>query len=325
MKNWKTILSQNVTCLDEAAALLALPLEKLACRPSLPVNIPRRLLKKMKKGQLDDPITRQFIPLREEELIVPGYTTDPLREEGCRMGRLLSKFHGRLLLLANPSCSMHCRFCFRRHTRHAKASTFEKELGAIRQSTDCQELILSGGDPLMSSNSELRKLLHAAASIPHIERIRIHTRAPIGIPERIDAEFLDIIGHMPRQVVFVIHTNHADELDDEVLEALGRLRRRGIPILSQTVLLRGVNDSLAALEGLFRTLINHGIMPYYLHALDKVHGTSHFDVCRKEGVLLHQALVKKLPGYGVPRFVEERAGAAAKTHIPCHLKRTYGA
>jgi len=151
--------------------------------------------------------------------------------------------------------------------------------------------------------------------MPHIERIRIHTRLPIGIPERIDREFLDIMSHAKQSVVFVIHGNHASEFDDDVLEALFAIQKRGMPILSQTVLLGGVNDSFPALEQLFRTYINQGIIPYYLHALDKVQGTSHFDVSRKKGIKLHHELIKKLPGYGVPRFVEERANEKAKTLI----------
>jgi EF-P beta-lysylation protein EpmB len=315
MKNWISILRENITNMEEVATRLALPWDSVLKNPSFPLNIPRRLLGKMKKADIADPLVRQFVPLQEEAKIQHGYSPDPLGEECCRRGRLLSKYHGRLLLLAHRACAMNCRFCFRRHFRHEKGHQFEKELLNIRKATDCQELILSGGEPLLCTNAKLRKLLRAIEDIPHIERIRIHSRMPIGIPERLDEEFLDILSGCQKSIVFVIHGNHASEFDDDVFDALGSIQKRGIPVLSQTVLLRGVNDSASSLEQLFRAYINHGIIPYYLHALDKVHGAHHFDVPRHIGTQIHHELTKKLPGYGVPRFVEELPRKTSKTRI----------
>jgi KamA family protein len=201
---------------------------------------------------------------------------------------------------------MNCRYCFRQHYPYETEKTlFQEEIAAINADPTLSEIILSGGDPLSLSNNALEMLLMSLSSIPHVKRIRFHTRFPLGIPERIDEEFLSILSRASKQIVFVIHCNHTNECDDDIFKALKSVQRLGIPILSQSVLLRGVNDSLSALKELFETLSNQGIIPYYLHQLDRVQGAAHFEVSEEKGLKLIEELTAQLSGYAVPKYVRE--------------------
>jgi EF-P beta-lysylation protein EpmB len=221
-----------------------------------------------------------------------------------------------MLLVTTSACAMHCRYCFRQHFDYeTHKKLFEDELNIIRNDTTVNEIILSGGDPLSLDDRILKNLLEGLASIPHVKKVRFHTRFPIGIPERIDQSFLDLLQSIPLQFWFVIHTNHPNELDSDVLNALKSIQKLGIPILNQFVLLRGINDDVDVLAELCSQLADHGIMGYYMHQLDRVEGASHFEVPVEKGKELVKELAKRLPGYAVPRYVQEIAGMPSKTPI----------
>lgn len=297
--------------LDEENAREVLP------KSNFPLNLPRRLADKIEKNNLDDPILRQFVPLRDEMVESAGFCTDPVGDGSAqKTSKLLHKYVGRALLLCTSSCAMHCRFCFRQKFPYeTQQKLFTAELEAISQDCTLEEIILSGGDPLSLSDQVLGALLQDLSSITHVQRIRFHTRFPIGIPERIDESFLNILASVKAQIVFIVHVNHPRELDEEVVAALKKIQRLGIPVLNQAVLLKGVNDNLLTLKTLFETLVNIGVMPYYLHQLDQVQGSAHFKVDEELGLSLIEQLRTCLPGYAIPQYVWEIAGEPSKTVI----------
>jgi EF-P beta-lysylation protein EpmB len=275
-------------------------------------------------GDAADPLLRQVLPLDAELLETAGYVTDPVGDLAALAGQgLLHKYHGRALLVTTGACAIHCRYCFRREfpygEHHAGRQAFANSLEAIRADPSINEVLLSGGDPLTLSDRRLAGLLEGLEAIPHVRRVRVHTRLPVVLPERIDAGFLAAWNSPHRlQRIMVIHANHPQELCGaaDVQAALGALQRSGATLLNQSVLLRGVNDSVAALEELSVVLFESGVLPYYLHVLDPVHGAAHFDVPEYEARKLHAALTARLPGYLVPKLVREVPGAAAKTMLP---------
>ncbi len=317
---WRAILRTNFRSLDALASYLKWDeelLSRVLKNPKFPLNIPKRLAEKIEQNSLDDPILRQFIPLNDELTAHKGFVLEPVDDQRfARSGSLLQKYSGRALLVSTGTCAMHCRYCFRQNFDYSvKSSKFEQELETLRNDPSINEIILSGGDPLSLSTRELSELLAAFSDIPHIDIIRFHTRFPIGIPERITPQFLALLSKQPKQIIFVIHTNHAKELDKQVLDSLKSLQKLGIPILNQTVLLKGINDSFEVLFNLSQTLITNGIIPYYLHKLDLVKGAAHFAVPTKVGLSLIQQLRDSLPGYAVPSFVQEIPGQSSKTAI----------
>lgn len=317
---WRQILRQNFTRWDKLADFLELDAEQrkmILSKPTFALNLPMRLAQKIEKKTLNDPILRQFLPTIEEEYQVTGFKKDPIGDiEFRKTPKLLHKYQNRVLLVCTSACAMHCRYCFRQHFEYDGAdNTFKEELQVIAEDNSLHEVILSGGDPLSLSDNILQKLLTSLSAIPHVSRIRFHTRYPIGIPERIDDSLLNILKENSCQIWFVIHANHPRELDDDVLERLRCIQRLGIVILNQAVLLRGVNDDLATLKSLCERLVDHGIMPYYLHQLDQVQGGAHFEVSEKEGLHLHKMLTQELSGYAVPRYVKEIAGEQSKTTL----------
>lgn len=314
---WRLILRNNYTRWEALVDFLELTSEQrkaILPRSHFPLNLPSRLAAKIAKGTLDDPILKQFLPTQQETHSKADFMVDPVGDQVSRCGgKLLHKYAGRALLICTSSCAMHCRYCFRQHFNYeVGVKGFAVELDTIRQDASISEVILSGGDPLSLSDETLEQLLSDLSSIPHIQRIRFHTRFPIGIPERITPSFLSILQKSQSSIWFVIHVNHANELDEEILESLGEIQKLGIPILCQSVLLRDVNDNLHALKTLCERLINKGILPYYLHQLDRVQGAEHFEVSEAEGKWLVQELAKVLPGYAVPRYVKEVAGEPTK-------------
>ena len=211
---------------------------------------------------------------------------------------------------------MHCRYCFRQNFAYEKETLdFRKELEELAQDPSLTDIILSGGDPLSLSHLTLERLIKDLDAIPHLKKLRFHTRFPMGIPERIDEAFLNLLTHIRMQTIFIIHCNHPNELDEDVLAALKKIQKLGIPVLNQCVLLSGVNDSLVTLHELFEKLTNHGILPYYLHQLDQVKGASHFEVEENRGRALIDALTAKLPGYAIPKYVREVPGKMSKTSL----------
>lgn len=310
--SWKKILLNNITSIAELSKIIDLPLTDFG----LPINIPLRLVNKIERGNNQDPILKQFIPQSSELHHDVDFSNDPLNEIEARFTtKGLKKYDGRFLIITTGCCAMKCRFCFRKKFEYGKGSGFEEELEYIRSDNSLYEVILSGGDPLALSDKVLQNLLLNLEEIGHIKRVRIHTRFPIGIPERISTSLLNILSKCKLQIWFVIHCNHPNELDEDIFLALRKLQKAGVPILHQAVLLKDINDSVSTLYKLFQLLVNHGIHPYYLHQLDRVDGSKHFEVNRDEGLRLVAELRKKLSGYAVPHYVQEISGELAKSII----------
>ncbi len=315
---WREKLRENFTSWSELSEFLQLPLEVGTAPRFFPLNLPRRIAEKIEKGKLDDPLLLQFLPTSKEEEKTEGFLKEPVNDQAFQLSpRILKKYHGRVLLLPTSACAMHCRFCFRKNFPYADSTEgdLEKELEQIGNDPTIEEVILSGGDPLSLSNQRLNEIIEQLNRFPHVKRLRFHTRFSIGIPERIDDEFLTILKNFSGMIYFILHSNHPKEWDNEVEAAHQKLRKMGVILLSQTVLLRGVNDDIETLEALFRRFINMGILPYYLHQLDRVEGTAHFEVSRNEGKALIKQLWSRLSGYGIPVYVEEIPFSPSKTPI----------
>ncbi|NDD58614.1 MAG: KamA family radical SAM protein [Chlamydiae bacterium] len=320
---WRLIQKNNFTNIKELCLFLQLSdddCKKLFQHSKFILNLPLRLAKKIQKGTLNDPIFLQFVPLLEETIPHKDFLQDPVGDVSSkRCSKLLHKYEGRALLISTSACVMHCRYCFRRNYSYENEDkTFDQEVQILENDFSIKEVILSGGDPLSLSNEKLEVLLKKIDTIEHIKTIRFHSRFPIGIPERVDEEFLNILKNLSKQVVFVLHCNHALELDNEVAHSLKQIAKLGIPILNQSVLLKGVNDNLGTMANLLQKLIECGIIPYYLHQLDRAQGTAHFEADEKKGLELIQQLKKTMPGYAIPKFVKEIAGASSKTAIELH-------
>jgi EF-P beta-lysylation protein EpmB len=321
ISSWRQIQLQNFTSWDKLAIFLKWPekdKEKILKKAIFPLNLPLRLAQKAETNSLQDPILKQFLPSLEEQTSPANFSLDPVQDKNFQKAnsKLLHKYKGRALLITTSACVMNCRFCFRKNFAYEElGKDFSEELEIIRKDSSLKEIILSGGDPLSLSDASLEKLLQDLDRIPHIQRIRFHSRFPIGIPERIDDAFLNILSSMQKQVVFVLHVNHPKELDNDIYQAMKRLQKIGIPILSQSVLLQGVNNSVEILQELFENLSDHGIIPYYLHQLDRVQGAAHFEVPEEEGKQLMKELSTRVSGYALPRYVKEEAGKPSKTSI----------
>ncbi|WP_445158179.1 EF-P beta-lysylation protein EpmB [Halomonas sp. E14] len=284
------------------------------------VRVPEAFLARMRPGDPHDPLVRQVLPLSAEGESVPGYVADPLQEAAHTPGPgLIHKYAGRVLLIASPACAVNCRYCFRRHfpydANSPSRAQWEGSLDTLRSDPSIREAILSGGDPLAASDRQLAWLVERLEAIPHLERLRLHTRLPVVIPDRVDDALLDWLGNTRLQKVMVLHINHAQEIDQAVVEACARLKAAGVTLLNQSVLLRGVNDSVAALAGLSERLFEAGVLPYYLHVLDSVAGAAHFDVPDEEARELVAGLRTVLPGFLLPRLVREIPGEASKTPL----------
>jgi L-lysine 2,3-aminomutase len=318
---WQQAFSDLITDPKELFALLELDVALLdgafAAARSFPLKVPRRFVARMRKGSLQDPLLRQVLPLAVELETSLGYVADPLQEAACNpVPGLLHKYPGRVLVMLTGACAVHCRYCFRRHFPYAENNPgrrgWENIFAYIRQDQTICEVILSGGDPLTVSDALLQSFSDQLQQIPHVKRLRLHTRLPVVLPERVTEELIHWLTQLLFDPVIVIHANHAQEIDAEVKAGLRRLRQAGIPILNQAVLLRGVNDHIEALVSLSETLWSAGVSPYYLHVLDKVQGAAHFDLEPARLLALKQALQRQLPGYLVPRWVYEVAGAESK-------------
>ena len=282
-----------------------------------PVFAPRSYVQRMKRSDPTDPLLRQVLPIADELEQVEGFSADPVGDDTARQQPgLIQKYQGRVLLITTGTCAIHCRYCFRRHypydTEPKSLDAWRPALEQIANDSSVHEVILSGGDPLSLSDTRLAQLVGELDSISHLRRLRIHSRLPIVIPDRVTNEMLDWLTSNHMQPYFVLHANHANELSSDVVAAIRLLRESGVTLLNQSVLLRGVNDSVDALAGLCEKLSDHGVLPYYLNQLDRVQGAAHFEVSEEKGHQLIAALREKLPGYAVPRFVREIAGEAHK-------------
>jgi EF-P beta-lysylation protein EpmB len=282
--------------------------------------VPRSFLARMRLGDPNDPLLRQVLPVDDELRPVAGFEADAVSDANFRTAPgLLHKYHGRALMIAAGSCAVNCRYCFRRHYPYGdeprRLDDWEPALRQLREDSSISEVLLSGGDPLMLTDSRLGELIERLEEIPHLRRLRIHTRLPIVLPDRVTDQLLGILTESRLTPIVVVHSNHAAEVVADCEAALRRLVRSGVTVLNQAVLLRGVNDSVDALAELSESLINVGVMPYYLHQLDRVAGAAHFEVAPEVGRCLIAELRKRLPGYAVPRYVQEIAGEAHKTII----------
>ncbi len=284
------------------------------------VRVPRGFAARMRPGDPADPLLLQVLPGADELLTTPGYSIDAVGDMAARtVAGVLHKYEGRALLIATGSCAINCRYCFRRHFPYAEETAatahWRAAIDHLASDASISEVILSGGDPLSLATAKLAELTDALATIPHVRRLRIHTRLPVVLPQRIDAELINWMDGLPLQKIVVLHANHANEIDPAVAEACRKLARSGVTLLNQSVLLRRINDNVDALASLGETLFACGVLPYYLHQLDRVQGTAHFEVADQAALDLIDALRARLPGYLIPRLVRETAGAASKLPV----------
>ncbi len=320
---WQTLLSQAITDPEELFRLLDLPLDSLPASlkadRDFRLRVPRGFAARMRKGDLNDPLLRQVLPLAEESAQVPGFSRDPLDElNAMPVPGVLHKYQGRILLTATGACAIHCRYCFRRHYPYSEANPRrapDQTFDYVRRHAEINEVILSGGDPLTLTDSRLSELVGGLETLPHIIRLRIHSRVPVVLPERIDDYLLEWLHTTRLQVVLVIHANHANEIDTRVSQAMGRLRQAGATLLNQSVLLRGINDDACTLADLSETLFGAGVLPYYLHQLDHVQGAAHFSVTDDEAINIVNQLRTIVPGYLLPALVRENPGRPSKTPV----------
>lgn len=321
---WQRALSEAVRTPSELLDLLELPRDLLADYPDaarrFPLRVPRSYVARMRKGDPRDPLLRQVLPLAAEDIVTPDYGDDPVGDlAAMTVPGVLHKYAGRALLVTTGACGVHCRYCFRRHFPYSVANPstdhWQPALTHIAGDAGITEVILSGGDPLSLPDARLAELARQLVAIPHVRRLRIHSRMPIVLPARVDDHLLAWLSDLPLQKVIVVHANHANELDGETRAALRRLGRSGAALLNQSVLLRGVNDEASVLADLSEALFAAAVLPYYLHLLDKVRGAAHFDVPETEARSLLVALRSRLPGYLVPRLVREVPGEASKQAI----------
>ncbi len=287
---------------------------------AFPLRVPRNYVTRMRTGDPTDPLLLQVLPRQLEAVIQPGFLHDPVGDTAATtLPGLLHKYHGRVLLITTGTCPIHCRYCFRRHFPYTKNRPGNHQWTAaaeyIATRPEITEVILSGGDPLSLSTERLRGISNALHHIPHLRRLRIHTRMPIVLPERIDDVLLHWLSDLPWQIVLVTHCNHANELSNDVQHALNKLRRIGVTLLNQAVLLKDVNDSVNAQCKLNESLFASGVLPYYLHLLDRVQGAEHFDLPETTAISLMNVVRQRLPGFLVPQLVREIAGEAYKTPI----------
>jgi len=298
----------------------ALPALDFPALQDFPLRVPRGFAARMRKGDPLDPLFLQVWPQPAEADTVPGFGLDAVGDlQKARDGGVIHKYQGRALLIATGACAVHCRYCFRRHFPYseqlAAREQWREALQTLAGDPSIEEVILSGGDPLSLSDDKLAGLAEALEDIPHVRRLRLHTRQPIVLPERVDERLLQWLGRGRLQKVIVLHVNHPNELDETVATALKPLRALQIPLLNQAVLLRHVNDSADILQRLSERLFACGILPYYLHLIDRVQGAAHFEVDLEAAQGLARELAGRVPGYLMPRLAREDAGAASKTWI----------
>lgn len=316
---WQAELARAVSSPAELLKLLDLPVSLLpgAARKAFPLRVPRGYVARMKPGDAHDALLRQVLPVDEEGLSAEGFALDALGEHHAMpVAGLLHKYQGRALLVTTGACAVHCRYCFRRHFPYAEANPAPEQwraaLDYLARDASISEVILSGGDPLSLPDTRLASLAERLAAIPHLNYLRIHTRLPIVLPERVDDALLNWLTGTRLKPVMVVHANHAQELDGAVRAALGKLARAGVALFNQSVLLKGVNDNAEALVALSQGLFDAGVTPYYLHLLDRVQGTAHFEVGETRARELIAGVRARLPGYLVPRLVREIVGAPSK-------------
>jgi L-lysine 2,3-aminomutase len=322
--NWQQQLSQAFTSIDKLCDYLQLsptdlPISTMASN-TFSLKVPLSFAASMEKGNPLDPLLRQVLPISDELVDYPLFINDPVGDiDAIAVSGLLHKYHGRVLLINTGSCAINCRYCFRRNFPYSELQlSKQQEAGAIRyieSDPSIKEVILSGGDPLLLSDARLSQLIEQIETIPHVQRIRIHSRLPIVLPARVTNELVAILKNCSKKIILVVHSNHANEINERVETAFNLLTNKGITIFNQSVLLKGINDNSAVLCTLSEKLFALGVIPYYLHQLDKAVGTAHFDVPEPEAKRIIKQVRDKLPGYLVPTLVKEIAGFTAKQSV----------
>ena len=316
-KSWHNSLAQAIRDPDQLIDRLRLPesFREAAHRAAeqFSVMVPQSYLDRMRPGDPSDPLLRQVLPLSDELLEVSGFVEDAVGDHEARsVPGLLQKYAGRVLLVTTGACAVHCRYCFRRHYPYGddprRLDEWEPTLEAIAADESVHEVLLSGGDPLMLTDQRLGELVARLEAIPHLRRLRLHSRLPIVLPDRVTSDFVQLLTRSRLTPIMVVHANHPNEVVDDCANALRTLVRSGITTLNQSVLLRGVNDSAETLAELCERLIDTGVIPYYLHQLDRVRSTAHFEVPETRGREIINELRQQLPGYAVPEFVREESG-----------------
>jgi len=327
MPAWQNALANAIKTPEALIDALKLPSQLLAemtkAHQRFPIRVPLSFVNKMETGNINDPLLKQVIPLGDELIKKAEYSIDPVGDRNAeKIPGLLHKYAGRVLLTTTGACGIHCRYCFRRHFDYSASNpgkqSWQDCLEYIRNDKSIFEVILSGGDPLSLSDSKLGQLINHISQIPHVRFLRIHTRQPIIIPERINNELLEWVNNSKLKFSFVIHCNHPAEIGNDTRAAFSHLKSAGVELLNQSVLLRGINDDAETLKALSLTLFEAGVHPYYLHVLDKVEGAAHFDTPENIAFLLMKTLQTQLPGYLVPKLVREIPGIPYKTPMPAY-------
>ncbi len=327
-EDWLQQLADVITDPDELLRILFLNehphlQQGSGARRLFPLRVPRAFVARMQPGNASDPLLLQVLTAREEFITAPGFTHDPLDEQRSVVPGLLHKYRNRALLLVKGGCAVNCRYCFRRHfpyqDNQGNKANWLQALDYIRQHPELDEIIFSGGDPLMAKDHKLSWLLDQLEDIKHIRRLRIHTRLPVVIPARITATLCQRLGSSRLQVLMVTHINHANEIDPPLRDSMARLKQAGVTLLNQSVLLRGVNNDADVLATLSNALFDAGILPYYIHVLDKVQGAAHFMVDDDEARQLMKGLLSRVSGYLVPRLTREVGGEPSKTPLDLRL------
>lgn len=321
--SWQKELADVVTDPKFLLQQLEIPvteyLSHFNARKLFPVRVPKPFINRMEKGNFNDPLLKQVMPLSDEFTETDGFSTDPLEEHDTVAEGLLHKYKHRVLMIVKSGCAINCRYCFRRHFPYADNSPnklrWRSALDYIAQHQEINEVIFSGGDPLMASDQHLQWLISEIEAIPHVTRLRIHTRLPIVIPQRITPALVSMLASTRLKPTIVFHINHGNEIDQTVINAIEPLLENRIPLLNQSVLLKGINDNCATLAQLSERLFDNGIMPYYLHLFDKVQGVAHFDLSVKQVDHLIKELMATLPGFLMPKVVREIAGEPNKTPL----------
>ena len=321
--SWQKDLRQVITDPKELLALLDINsdnyLQHFKARQLFPVRVPLPFIKRMKNGDINDPLLKQVMPLSSEFIATDGFITDPLQEHDTVAEGLLHKYKNRVLMIVKAGCAINCRYCFRRHFPYQENSPnkqrWQQALNYISEHTDISEVIFSGGDPLMASDEQLTWLVEQIEAIPHVKRLRIHTRLPVVIPNRITRGLVNLLRQSRLKATMVLHINHHNEIDADFTNALEPLRAARIPLFNQSVLLNGINDDATTLIELCETVFDIGIIPYYLHLFDPVQGAAHFDVKEDKAIKIMNEMLASLPGFLMPKLVREVAGQASKTPI----------
>jgi len=320
--DWQQLLSNTINDPQELLQALDLPASLLQGASKgnalFTLKVPRPFLERIEKGNLKDPLLRQILPLDAESAEISGYVTDPLAEMAANHSDgLIHKYHGRVLLILSGACAVNCRYCFRRHFPYQEnrlgTEQWQQVLTYLANDTSITEVIFSGGDPLATADKRLARMIADLEAIPHLHRLRIHTRLPIVIPQRVTPTLTSMFEQSRFDIAMVLHANHANELDQQVRQAISALKTANVMVLNQAVLLKGVNDSLTAQTDLSEKLFGFGVLPYYLFTLDPVKGAAHFDIPDQQAIALHQQMQATLPGYLVPKLAREIPGKNSKT------------